>query len=56
LQRVAEQLVALCGYIVEHWSKFEVGSDGYGDVRARYLTLQQAFSSLPADTQTERHE
>jgi len=46
LSPVAEQLVALCGYIMEHWPKFESGADAYGDVRSRYLSLQQAFSRL----------
>ncbi len=54
LQPVAEQLVALCGYIVAHWSRFEVDSAGYGDVRAQYQTLQQAFARLLKNTQTER--
>jgi hypothetical protein len=54
LQPAAEQLVILCGYVVEHWSRFERGAKAYGDVRARYQTLQQAFSRLPAGTPTQR--
>ncbi len=54
LQPVAAQLADLCRYIVEHWSRFESGSEFYDDVRTRYQTLQQTFSRLAAETPTER--
>lgn len=57
LQPVAEQIADLCRYVVEHWSRFESGSEFYDDVRGRYQTLQQRFSRLSAETPTERtHE
>jgi hypothetical protein len=43
---VAEQLVALCRYVIEHWSRFEDVTDAYGDIRTRFQTLQQAFSQM----------
>jgi hypothetical protein len=54
LRPVAGQLAELCGYVVEHWSRFESGSEFYDDVRTRYQTLQQTFSRLAAETSTER--
>ena len=57
LQPVAEQLVTLCGYIVEHWSRFESGAEAYADVHTRYQTLQQVFSRLPAEHRRKgKHE
>ncbi|MBX3451499.1 MAG: hypothetical protein KF777_18165 [Planctomycetaceae bacterium] len=44
LQPVAEQLVVLCRYVTENWSRFEAGCEAYDNVHARYETLQQAFS------------
>jgi hypothetical protein len=46
LQPVAKQLVALCDYVVQHWSRFESGAEAYGDVRARYRVLQESFGRL----------
>jgi hypothetical protein len=54
LQPVAEQLSELCRYIVEHWSRFESGSEFYDDVRTRNQTLQRTFSRPTAETPTER--
>jgi len=54
LQPVAEQLALLCCYIIEHWSRFESGSEFYDDVRTRYQTLHQTFSRLAAEIPTER--
>ena len=46
LAPVAEQLVALCDYVLEHWSRFEDGADAYGDIHTRYQTLRQTFSQM----------
>jgi len=43
---VADQLVALSGYIVEHWAKFEAADDAYGDVCGRFQAIQRAFVRL----------
>lgn len=45
---VATELAGICGYIVEHWARFGVDPQFYGDVRARYAALQQAFLQLSA--------
>ena len=44
LAPVADQLAALCDYIIEHWSRFEDGMEAYGDIRARFVALRDAFS------------
>ncbi len=49
MRPVAQQLAVLCGYIVEYWSRFESGSEVYGDVRTRYQLLQQTFSNLATE-------
>jgi len=46
LQPVAKLLVDLTSYVVENWSRFEVGAEAYRDVLARYRTLELAFSRL----------
>lgn len=40
---VAEQLAAICGYIVQHYQRFDLTPEIYGDVRARFQALQQTF-------------
>ncbi len=40
---VAEQLAAICSYIVEHYARFDLTPEIYGDVRARFQMLQQTF-------------
>jgi hypothetical protein len=47
---VAEQLATLCGYIIDHWARFEAGAEAYGDIRARFATLHEAFSRLTQET------
>ena len=42
---VAGQLAAICGYIVEHYERFDLQQEIYGDVRARFQVLQQRFLS-----------
>ena len=54
LAPVATELAGICGYIVEHWPRFGVDPEFYGDVRARYAALQQAFLRLSAETETVR--
>ncbi|HEY4258687.1 MAG TPA: hypothetical protein VGM98_00950 [Schlesneria sp.] len=49
MRPVAQQLAVLCGYVVEYWSRFESGSEAYGDVRTRYQLLQQIFSRMAMD-------
>ncbi len=49
LAPVATQLAELCDYIIEHWSRFEAGSEPYGDVGVRYMSLREAFSRLAGE-------
>jgi hypothetical protein len=49
---VAVPLADVCREIVEQWPRFELGSEAYGDVRARYRTLHEAFSRLVAERHT----
>ena len=53
LAPVATQLAELCGYITEHWSRFEAGSEPYGDVGARYMLLCEGFSRLARETDVQ---
>jgi hypothetical protein len=46
LHPVAELLASTCGYILEHYDRFDLTPETYGDVRPRFRTLQQAFSEL----------
>jgi hypothetical protein len=46
LTPVAPQLVELCDYLLEHWSRFEKGTTAYGDVGIRYMSLRESFSRL----------
>jgi len=43
---VAEQLVAICGYIIEHYERFDLVPEIYGDVHARLQKLQQTFLQM----------
>lgn len=43
LVAVAPQLAAVCHYIIEHYERFEVTAEIYGDLRPRFQLLQQAF-------------
>ena len=44
LRPVAERLVSICGYILEHYDRFNLTPEIYGDVRPRFQALQQTFS------------
>jgi hypothetical protein len=46
LSPVANQLVDVCDYIIQNWSRFEEGAEAYGDVLARYKILRRAFSQM----------
>ena len=43
---IAEQLASICRYIIQHYDRFDVTPDIYGDLRPRFQTLQQAFSEI----------
>jgi hypothetical protein len=43
---VAELLASTCAWIVEHYDRFDVDPDIYGDVRSRFETLEQTFSQM----------
>ena len=42
---IAGQLASICNYIVEHYERFDVTPEVFGDVRARFQALQQVFLS-----------
>jgi hypothetical protein len=42
---IADQLAFICGYIVEHYERFDLTPEIFGDVRTRLQTLQQTFLS-----------
>jgi hypothetical protein len=46
---VAEPLAEVCRYILDHWIKFAVDPRIYGDLRARFVVLAQAFEHLGHD-------
>jgi len=43
LRPVAGHLASICGYILEHYERFDVRPEIYGDLRPRFAALQQAF-------------
>jgi hypothetical protein len=40
---IARQLADVCAYVVEHFERFDLDPEIYGDVRTRCQTLQEAF-------------
>jgi hypothetical protein len=40
---VAPQLASVCRYIVEHYDRFALTPDIYGDLRPRFQSLEQTF-------------
>ena len=40
---VSPQLASVCGYIVQHYDRFDISPEIYGDLRPRYLLLEQTF-------------
>jgi len=46
LTPVASELAEFCKDILEQWSRFSVGTEAYGDVRARFEVLRTAFLGL----------
>ena len=45
LSSVADMLASICGYVVAHYERFDLESEIFGDVRARFQKLQQTFLS-----------
>jgi hypothetical protein len=45
LRPAARRLGSICGYILEHYERFDLTPDIYGDLRPRFQALQQAFSN-----------
>lgn len=46
LRPVAELLASSCGYILEHYDRFDLTHETYGDLRPRLRKLQRAFAEL----------
>lgn len=40
---IAAPLASVCEYILEHYDRFDLTAEIYGDLRPRYQTLRQAF-------------
>ncbi len=49
LRPISPRLASICGYVLEHYERFDLKPEIYGDLRPRFQALQQAFSG-----QTER--
>lgn len=43
LNPVANSLANICGYIIEHYDKFDLTPEIYGNLRPRFQKLQEAF-------------
>lgn len=43
LRPVAKHLAAVCGYVVEHYDRFDLTPEIFGDLRPRLQALQQKF-------------
>src|SRR5260221_10826007 len=43
LRPVADRLAAICGYVIEHYSRFDLTPEIYCDIRPRFQKLQQTF-------------
>ena len=43
LPPVAPQIAAVCRYILEHYDRFAITPQIYGDLRPRFQTLEQTF-------------
>jgi transcriptional regulator of NAD metabolism len=43
LRPITGHLASICGYIIEHYDRFDLTAEIYGDIRPRYRVLQQAF-------------
>jgi hypothetical protein len=41
LRPVAQQLASICAYIIEHYERFDVGPEFYGDLRPRLRAFEQ---------------
>ena len=46
LRPIADRLASICGYIIQHYDRFDLTPDIYGDIRSRFRALQQAFSEM----------
>jgi hypothetical protein len=45
LAPIADHLASLCGYFLEHYERFDLTPEIFGDVRARFQALQKTFLS-----------
>lgn len=43
LRPVAAQLAAICAYIIDHYGRFDLAPEIYGDLRPRFQSLRQTF-------------
>lgn len=43
LRPVAQTLAAVCGYILDHYARFDLTSEIYGDLRPRFQALRQTI-------------
>jgi len=43
---VAKRLTSACAYVIEHWSRFDISPEIYGDLLARYTTLQRTLAQI----------
>jgi hypothetical protein len=45
LRPIAEKLASICGYILDHYDRFEVIPEIYGDLRPHFIALRRQFLS-----------
>lgn len=43
---IADQLADICGYFVEHYERFDLEPEIFGDVRSQYQKLQRTFLEI----------
>jgi hypothetical protein len=46
LRSAAKYLASVCDYIGEHYHRFDLTPESYGDLRARFAALRHTFSEL----------
>ena len=43
---IAKRLASACAYVIEHWNRFDISPEIYGDLPSRYTALQQTFVQI----------
>jgi hypothetical protein len=43
---VAKRLASACEYVINHWNKFSISAEIYGNLPSRYITLRQTLTEI----------